>query len=89
MKEQSRLQAQGSIIIMVMSIPDSRDSLDKKPEKSRRTDELVTAERNDQEAWIAATGGVKAGNTTSGPREEKQHCAVLGTSNTQVGWRRS
>ena len=77
---------------MEMSVPNSRSSLDKKPrqrryhslEKLRRTGELVTAERDDREAWIAATGGVKAGNATSGPREEKQHSAVRGTSNTQL-----
>ena len=58
-------------------------------EKSRRTDELVTAERDDREARIAATGAVKAGNATSRPREEKQHKVVRRTSNTQLGWRRS
>ena len=36
----------------------------------------VAAERDDLEARIAATGGVKAGNATSEPREEKQHSAV-------------
>ena len=43
--------------------------------EARRTDELVTAERDDREARIAATGGVKTGNATSGPRE-KQRGAV-------------
>ena len=74
MKEHSQQQAEGSIRRMEMSVPNSRSSLDKKLkqrryyslEKSRRTDELVTAERDDREAQIAATGGVKAGNATSG-----------------------
>ena len=62
-REHSQLKAEGSIRRMEMSVPNSRSSLDKKPrqrrchslEKSRRMDELVTAERNDWEARIAAT----------------------------------